>query len=333
MGLFDFLKNNGSISQKRNNDYINENFELLEFFYEEYVLACTTPPLIFPQYIYFNGEMDAINSSYVKNKVSYLAQFNRLIDVVRLASFQNTFGEELNTTFGQEYYIRFTLATMIMSNLNSNDEFGRNIKRAILYNFDQLYFRADIIVQQRELWYVEIRAIQFASNSEYIVYEHKQNLIVNANVFYSNHPFGVYTTFNETPKKLLDSMYQMTTDLLRLEPFIDPKLLSTGKRKYVYAEFWLKKMLATIIVSSYEWDNFIKNEDNIADIKNLQIKLLEDYNRLEHRITFKVDIKIKSTGQWITIEYEYRIPTDKFLEVEYIDRVEDTVLENHNLSY
>lgn len=311
--------------------YHNDDYDLLVEFYEEYVKSCTLQPTIFPQMAYPNGEMDVINSEYVKEKGNYLAQFNRLIDVIRLGNLYDVNGDCRNISMLQEFYLRFTLATWIMSKLNSYDDLGKKIRMAMSLGYQQMVYSVDLKMITEEAVNAEGKVILFKSDFDSVKFDFEGILMIDPFYFNSIDPFGVYTTFNDTPKELLSSFYQITRTLL----FTVPPLIHLGDaptRGQMYAEFWLKKMIATIIMSTEEWDKYIHDYDNIEEIKNVSYGLWDEEIYVKP-IRFQFDIKLKNREEPISLDYEYSISLAARFDLEYITELCNIVLIDHNLDY
>lgn len=318
MGLFDFFN-----VQSNTVDY-----NKLVIFYEEYVKSCTLQPMIFPQ---MACNMDVNNSNYVSDKNNYIAQFNRLIDVIRLGVIRDQYGYEKNITMAQEFYLRFTLATWIMSKLNSYDHFGQQMREAMFRGYNQLVYSINLNIISYGSWEADGYVQLYKSDYDAIEIDFKDILYIDEELFNSRDPFQIYTTFNDTPKLLLTEFYYLTRMLLfTTKPLIEIKTQPT--RGEVYADFWLKKIIAAIIMSSEEWKyNIFEDYDNIKEIQNIKCYLWND-DYLVKKIQFKFDLKLIN-NKTISLDYEYSIPTDKLFNTEYITRLANFVTTNHNLDY
>ena len=321
MGFWDFFADNNS----------QRNYNLLVSFYEKYVTSCTLQPTIFSQMAFPNGEMDVINSSYVENKNNYIAEFSRLIDVIRIGNIVDRFGNCKNITMGQEFFLRFTLATWIMSKLNSYDDLGKKIRMAMNLGYQQLFYIVDLEILFSGKWRARGSVHLYRSNFDAINFDFKDTIMIDESIFNSGDPLQVYTTFNDTPKELLTTMYQLTRLLL----FGTPPLIElnhSSSRGEIYAEFWLKKMLASIILCSEEWDEYIHDDDNIEEIRNVRYYLWDE-NPYIKQIQFKFDLKLQNMRQPISFDYEYSISSAEVFDLRHIDKICDIVLTNHNLDY
>lgn len=319
MGLFDFLN-----SKSNTVDY-----DKLVSFYEEYVKSCTLQPMIFPQMV---GNLDVFESEYVRDKDSYLAQFNRLIDVIRLGELRDPYGRPQGITMGQEFYLRFTLATWILSKLNSYDELGQQIRMSMDEGFRQLVFVVELHMTNSGPWIAEGTVHLFENNYTRQEFNFRDALVIDEEIYNSKDPFKVYTTFNDTPKRLLVTMFNITRMLLfTTKPLIEVKG-NLPTRGEIYADFWLKKMVAAIIMSSEEWYMEIENDDNIKEITDIRCTLWDDVSIVK-KIQFKFNVKLRNTGKVLNFDYEYTIPTDRFFNTEYIRALVNFVMENHNLDY
>lgn len=316
MSIFNFFKNS------------KDDYELLVEFYEEYIKSCTLQPVIFGQMAYPNGEMDVFNND-VENKISYVSQYSRLMDVIRLGVIRDKKGNEINITLGQEYFLRFTLATWIISQLNSYDTLGMKIREAMYNGYTQLVYIVNIKILSSGRWFANGEVHLYKSNSDIVKYMFSNTLLIDEEKFFSDNPIQTYNTFNDTPKLLLMSMYQVTYMLmLYVPPIVDFK--NGTSRGRIYADFWLKKMIASIIVSSDEWENLIQTDDNIERIENIRYYLWDE-NPLSKQIQFKFDIKLIKQDKWISLDYEYTINSAAAFGLINIDKLCDFILWNHNL--
>lgn len=316
-------------SRQLNTSEENKKYELLVKFYKEYVKSCTLQPIIFAQMAFPNGEMDVLNSNYVENEANYITQFSRLIDVIRLGTIRDSLGKEMNITFGQELYLRFTLATWIISQLNSYDELGKNIRIAMHHGYTQLIYVVNLNVLYSGRWNAYGEVQLYKNNIEFEKLEFNNAIIIDEEIFNSSNPFQIYTTYNDTPKSLLTTFYHLVYKIVcQVPPLVDIK--NNISRGRFYADFWLKKIIATIILNSEEWKTLIYNEDNIEEISDIEYYLWNE-SPLKKQIQMKFNIKLKNLNKWITLDYTYTIPNARFFCLEYIDRLCDVVLENHNL--
>ena len=316
-------------SKKSDTSKENKKYELLVEFYKEYIKSCTLQPIIFAQMAFPNGEMDVLNFNYVENEISYIAQFSRLIDVIRLGTIRDSLGKEINITFGQELYLRFTLATWIISQLNSYDELGKNIRTAMFHGYTQLIYVINLNVLYSGKWNAYGEVQLYKNNIEFGKLEFSNVIIIDEEIFSSSNPFQVYTTYNDTPKSLLTTFYNLVYKIVCHVPsLVDIKTnISRGR---LYADFWLKKIMAYIILTSEEWKNLIYNEDNIEEISDVEYYLWNE-DSLEKQIQMKFNIKLKILNKCITLDYNYTIPNARVFGLDYIDRLCNVVLENHNL--
>ena len=88
--------------------------------------------------------------------------------------------------------------------------------------------------------------------------------------------------------------------------------------------------MAYIILTSEEWKNLIYNEDNIEEISDVEYYLWNE-DSLEKQIQMKFNIKLKILNKCITLDYNYTILNARVFGLDYIDRLCNVVLENHNL--
>lgn len=326
MSIFDFIRNHNS--QKNNYDFSEDNYDLLVKFYEEYVKSCTLQPILFGQMAYPNGEMDVYNND-VRNKKSYISQYSRLMDAIRLGNIKDATGKEININLLQEYYLRFLLATWIMSQINSYDTLGMQIREAMDNGYTHLAYVVNMKVLSRGRWHADGEVYLHRTDSDAVKCCFNNVLLINEEKFYSKNPIQIYDTFDCTPNSLLTSFYQIVYMLMvEVPPIVDLK--DRRSRGRFYADFWLKKMIAAIVVCSDEWQEVIHDEDNIEKIENIRYYLWNE-DPFNKQIQFKFDIKLSRPNKWISLDYEYTISKAEVFGLRNINRLCQFVLWNHNL--
>lgn len=324
MGLFNFLTGN------------DEEFNTLVKYYEEYVKSCTLQPTIFPQMAYPLGGMDVFNSDYVLEKTSYIAQFNRLIDAIRFGDVKDKSGREIDINLMQEIYLRFTLASWIMSKLNSCNNLGSRIRTEMNKGYNQLLFSVNLQYFSENHWMVKCDVQLFKEDfditNDVIEINLNEIIFINKSVFDQQNPFKECTLFEDTPQKLLETFFI----LIRWLFFETPPLVKINKNRptigRVYADFWLKKMVVAIIMSSEEWDKYIFNLENIEEIRHISYYLCDD-KYYTKQIQFKFSLKTRRFNDYIYFDYKYSIPSARAFNLKYINRLANFVSTNHNLSY
>lgn len=316
MGLFDFLGGK------------KDNYEDLVIYYEEYIKACVLQLNIFPQ-IAFNG-LDVINGK-VEQEDIYIEQFNRLIDAVRLGNIKDKNGNEKNLNLTQELYLRITLASWIMSKINSYDNLGKKIRNEMYLGYNQLIFAVNLKNVDFDIWAIDCCVQLFKTDSDVSEININSTFRMNREIFESQNPFAVYTYFENTPKELLKTFF----DLTKLLCFETPLLTNVNRDNMsigrLYADFWLKKMIVTLIMNSKEWDNNIKHINNIAGIYEIKYNLLDkgDYFKM---IQFNFNLKTINSSN-IKFSHIYFIESAEVFGKKYINSLANFVSTNHNLSY
>lgn len=319
MGLFNFLSGD------------KDNYGKLVRYYEEYTKSCTLQPTIFPQSAYsFDHKMDVVNRQ-VRKKDSYIAQFNRLIDAVRLGDVKDQYGIEKQLSLVQEMYLRMITATWIISKLNSYDNLGKRIRNEINLGYEQLIFSVNYKIITKDSWKIDCCVQLFKTDSDVSEINVNGTVTIKEDTFNSEDPFKTYVIFENTPNDLLKAFHDLTRWL-----FFNTKSLTNVNQNNmtigrVYADFWLKKMVVTIIISSEEWDYYIHNLQNIIRISNIEYKLVEGED-FRKNIEFKFNLKTKNNSD-VNFEYTYSIPSAETFGLRYIRSLANFVSTNHNLSY
>ena len=308
---------------------ISSNYNILVSFYEKYIQSCTVQRFIFPQMAFRFGELDAIDSTFVEEGGIYISHYSRLIDAIRLGDIIDEYGNEINITPAQEYYLRFTLATWIMTKLNSYNSLCKQIKTAMSNGYEQLIFIVELKVVSPGKWLAAGRAFLYTYGYQPTSYDFSDTLFIDEDEFYSSNPFGVHSNFYNTPMPLLESFYQLTYMLLGTTPHLI-EFNRTPRRAQLYANFWLKKMVATIIMASEEWKTLIQSHTNVEAIDNIRYYLWNE-KTLEKQIQFKFDIKLRKQNRWISLSYEYTIVDIEAFGISRNNELSQFVLENHNL--
>lgn len=326
MSFFSFLNNT---FDKKEEDV---KYELLVEFYKKYIQVCTLQPCIFPQIAYKYEEMDVIDSKYVKVKPPYISQYSRLIDAIRLGDVLDENGKWIDLNLAQEFHLRFGLASWIMSQLNSYNSLHQKIKNAILNGYKQLVFIVELQKVKDGEWFTNAAVTLYESDTNTVTYRFSTNLFIKEEIFYSSNSIGAFSeciTFFNTPIPLLNEVYQVTYMLMcTTPPLIYFK--SKPRRTHGYADFWLKKTLATIITVSDEWEILIHSCKNIKKINNIKY-YLHDEDFYEKRIQFKFDIELKVQREILHLDYEYYIPSAERFRTRFIRELSDFVLTYHNL--
>lgn len=314
-------------------DWSSENYKnkskILFDFYNINLCSCTLQPMIFPQA--GNNRFDIIDNKVCEEKRNmYLSQFSRLVDSIVLLSIKDHNGIESSLTFGQEFYIRFTLASLLISHFNSYDKLGQEIRESMDLGYTSILFIAKIEMnEEKNRWFVQIDVDMHKNENKSITHIIRNYLNIDSELFMSEKSFYIYTTFDDTPKKLLTEFHDLLNSLmLTTSPLINPKYFP--ERSYCYADFWLKKHLATIILESEEW-NTIKSIDNIRYITNIRYYLWNE-DPCTKTIQFRCDIHLKNK-KVLNIDYEVHFPLATIFGMEYVQKVCEFVLNYNSLEY
>ncbi|MGL4997914.1 MAG: hypothetical protein ACRC5T_02825 [Cetobacterium sp.] len=249
--MFDFLKN----KQKKQLDS-NEINEIE--FYEKYIIDKTNMDKIFP--FIFSKNKDDFKKKYVKSHLI-------LSDIIKLSFKEKNSNYEYETTFNQEFFLRFTLATMFLSYFTENDKiFKEIVSFSEKFPEMKLIIYSEVVLENLNSGECSVEYIYcFYDSQGNLRYrsEFKTNLILNMDKFKTN-AFSIYQGFQDVDNDQLYKYYNFIFQWSRYR-VIDKR--PRDMRVEAMLNFWIIKCLALSYI-----ENNIEDAD-LSDVLEIKFKV------------------------------------------------------------
>lgn len=206
-------------------------------FYENYITEKTIPTEMFP--CFFSNSENFQNNNIKTHLI--------LSDIIRLNFKETGNYYEYATTFNQEYYLRFTIATMLMAYLDEKESFFRKLRIYLNDDYRIIPF-VYIELEDKNTGYCSVKFelhIYSLFNERIDSVTLYTALNLDMKIFNQN-AFDVFTNFNYVDPILVD-YYQVVFKFLYTREIIKN---SIHERQEFMGNFWLIKCLAFALFES-----------------------------------------------------------------------------------
>ena len=274
--LNDFFKECESEDFSLKTDDINEIKEL----YKKFLVSMTLPEMVFPQ---FNSKkFDSCEDSYTNDDYKYIELFANLTECIRITKWVYPSGKSASPNYLQEQYIRFALAGLVLSNMNSWNDAYKEINYYLNLNFSNIMIEVEIEEKNPMLFGIDVIIKLFNRFGDTVKTEIKKDLNIDPNIYYGENPFELCYIFNDSPKDLILKYHEIIKKLMDNVAMIEKKRLLDDSKKYMWANIWLLKILALFIM---------KKDRDIIKSEKFEIK--------------KADYEIDNINNMVVIDYIY----------------------------